>query len=294
MPPSPPTRLVAGNSASSLRVPPGRHARSNLVVRFATAAAGIPLVLGVDYAGGLTFAALIGIAALVASLELNALLRAGGHRPLAVLAVPAAVALAVLPIWRDNAQPFWIGIIVLVMALSGAYYLLPRAHENALVSWALTVFAVVYVGLLLGHLTLLRDATRGSWWIFLVLAMTWAYDTGAYFAGRYAGKRPFMRHVSAKKTVEGVAGGLVLSALVGLAGVPAVGLAVWQGVVLGLVTGAVGQGGDLVESMIKRRTGVKDSGTIIPGHGGVLDRIDSLLFTGALGFYAAVLLGHAA
>jgi phosphatidate cytidylyltransferase len=152
----------------------------------------------------------------------------------------------------------------------------------------------LYVGLLLAHLGLLRSYRDGAWWVFAALLTTWLYDIGAYVTGRTVGKRPFMRHISPKKTVEGVAGGLALSTLAGLATVPTVGLRVWQALLLGLLAGVAAQIGDLVESMIKRQAGVKDSGAIFPGHGGVLDRIDSLLFSGALIAYLALLFGYAA
>src|SRR5207248_1903493 len=126
-----------------------------------------------------------------------------------------------------------------------------------------------------------------------VLLMTWAYDSGAYFAGSYLGMHPFMQHVSSKKTREGVAGGLGLAMISALVLVPTVHVVFWKALLLGLAAGIVCQIGDLVESMLKRHVGVKDSGTLIPGHGGLLDRIDGLLFTGALTYYAAALLGYA-
>ena len=103
-----------------------------------------------------------------------------------------------------------------------------------------------------------------------------------------------MHHVSPKKTLEGVIGGLITAGIAGLVCVPSLLLLPWQGLLLGILGGIVGQAGDLVESMIKRQSGVKDSGTIIPGHGGLLDRIDSLLFVGPLVYYAARVTGHAA
>jgi phosphatidate cytidylyltransferase len=145
---------------------------------------------------------------------------------------------------------------------------------------------------MLGHISLLRQIPNGAWWVGVILLVTWAYDTGAYFSGRAFGHRPFMAHVSPSKTLEGVYGGLALACVAGLATVPSVGLRPWQGLALGFILGVVAQTGDLVESMIKRQVGVKDSGALFPGHGGVLDRIDSVLFSGVAAYYAAVFLGH--
>jgi len=273
-------------------VPNPSDGSSNLLTRLATAAVGIPLVLAVNYAGGWFLAVLVAVASLVGSFELWQMLRQGGRRPLLPVAALGAAILATAPVLNHRPEAIWVGVIVAIMSLAGAYYLLPRVFSTGLPNWIATVSIPLYTGLLLGLLHLLRYARHGAWWIVLVLVMTWAYDTGAYFAGRKFGHTPFMQHVSSKKTREGVLGGLLLSTLSGLLGVWRIGLAPWQALLLGLLTGAVAQGGDLMESMMKRSSGVKDSGTIIPGHGGLLDRIDSLLFTGALGFYAAVILGY--
>lgn len=267
--------------------------RSNLAIRVTTALLGIPLVLAVDYAGGLAFALTVALVAAAGVLEFCQMIRRAGLAPMALLSVPAAVALAVLPLFVHRPQTAWIGIIVLLLAMSGSAVLLPARFRSGLLSWAVTVVAVLYVGLLLGHLSLLRGMRDGAWWVLDTLVITWAYDTGAYFAGSLLGKRPFMSHISPKKTVEGVVGGVCLSALAGLLAVPTTGLAPWQASLLGLALAVAAQAGDLVESMVKRQTGVKDSGALVPGHGGILDRIDSLLFTAPLAAYAALLLGYA-
>lgn len=254
----------------------------------------MPLVLGLNYLGGWWYAVAIGLVGLLTQFELLRLLRAAGYRPLRAVVLPATAMLVAVPaaVAQRDVPAVWVGVLVVAVMLAGAYFLLPRAYPGGLLNGALSVFALVYVGLLLAHLTLLRQFADGAWWVVLVLATTWAYDTGAYFAGRSLGTHRFMAHVSPSKTVEGVLGGLALAALVALVAVPTLRLAVWQALLFGLAAGAIGQAGDLVESMIKRQTGAKDSGALIPGHGGLLDRIDSLLFTGVLGYYAAVLLGH--
>lgn len=145
-------------------------------------------------------------------------------------------------------------------------------------------FGMFYLPVLLGSLVWVRREPDGLGLVFLLLAATWLGDTGAYFAGRLFGKTPLFPRVSPKKTVEGLVGGAALALAGGLI-VKAVGLPErsWLEVaILSVVLDLVGVVGDLAESMLKRAWGVKDSGWIMPGHGGILDRVDSLLFSGAL------------
>jgi phosphatidate cytidylyltransferase len=145
-------------------------------------------------------------------------------------------------------------------------------------------FGLVYVPVLMAPLARIRMEPDGLALIFFLLASTWLGDTGAYFAGRAFGKTPLFPRVSPKKTREGVFGGLLL-AVAGAALIKSVSNLdlSWPVVlVLAAVLDVAGVIGDLAESMLKRAFGVKDSGSIMPGHGGILDRIDSLLFTGPL------------
>lgn len=152
---------------------------------------------------------------------------------------------------------------------------------------ALLLFGFIYVPLLLGHLVLLRSLPFGREWIYLVLLIVMASDTGAYFSGISLGRHKLYPAISPNKSVEGSVGGL-------LGGLIAAFIArytffssleVVDCLVLGLGLGAMSQLGDLFESMVKRACGVKDSGSVIPGHGGILDRLDSLLFAFPLAFY---------
>ena len=151
---------------------------------------------------------------------------------------------------------------------------------------ALLFLGVLYIPFLLTHLALLREVAYGVQWIFLLLIIVMTGDTAAYYAGRTFGKRKLYPMVSPNKTIEGSLGGLVGS----LAGVfiaratffPQ--LPVADSIALPLLLGVLGQLGDLFESMLKRSFGVKDSGTIVPGHGGILDRLDSILFAAPAAF----------
>lgn len=286
--------LDIGRSVSVSHLSDEKRPISNLLLRVITASVGIPLVLAVDYLGGPLFAAVIGVASAAGALEMYRMEAKLDYRPFALAGVLASAIVAGLPVAASrHAQDDWIGVLALFVAGIGGIYLLRPLYPRAFLNWVLTLVPVLYVGIMLGHLSLLREVRQGPWWVLATLVITWAYDTGAYFAGSKVGKRPFMRHVSPNKTVEGVVGGLVLAALAAFIAIPTVHISAWQAPLLGLALGIAAQAGDLLESMIKRQTGVKDSGSLIPGHGGVLDRIDSLLVTGAVAYYAAALLGYA-
>jgi phosphatidate cytidylyltransferase len=169
--------------------------------------------------------------------------------------------------------------------------ILRRNKEHAFLNWAWTLAGILYIGWLLSHYISLRELEMGREWVFYALLVTFATDTFAYFIGKAWGRHKLAPDISPKKTVEGAVGGLL-----GAAGISV--LAVWLfdlpvnygiAVVLGIVISIFGQVGDLFESLFKRNMGVKDSGNSLPGHGGFLDRIDSIVFTGIVVYYYVVL-----
>lgn len=164
-----------------------------------------------------------------------------------------------------------------------------RQKEGAFNSWVWTVAGILYVGWLLGHLVALRGLDDGRNWVFFILFVTWASDTFAFFVGRKFGRHKLAPSISPGKTWEGAAGGVgaaVIMSILFFAPTPfRLPLASWQIIPLAVLVSIFGQLGDLVESLLKRNMGVKDSGSLMPGHGGVLDRIDSLVFASVVVYY---------
>ncbi|HXX69076.1 MAG TPA: phosphatidate cytidylyltransferase [Polyangiaceae bacterium] len=260
---------------------------SNLVQRFATAAVGIPLILVLLYlAPPWAFYALVLPAALVGSYELFAMT----HRNDRVArAIGVLVALAAsLTVFAQPANPRALMAVLTLVPLSGPLVTLLRIAplETAALRACSLGFGPLFVAVPLTLLAVLRrtfDAGHvGAGAALLAIGLAWFPDTGAYFAGRFFGRHKLYEAVSPKKTVEGAVGGLV-AAVVWAAGAS---LSYLRGVLplghaigLGLVAGVFGPAGDLGESLLKRSTGVKDSGAIVPGHGGVLDRVDAVIAT---------------
>lgn len=178
---------------------------------------------------------------------------------------------------------------ILVIAVFGFYLFSPLRIDTLAVRISLTLLGLFYIGTLGSFVGLLRDMPDGVFWVFVLLGMTWLNDTSAYFFGHRFGKRRLAPVLSPGKTVEGFLGGF-LGTLAGfllfwfIFGQP---IALAKGLLLIFLVGIFGPLGDLSESLIKRSFGVKDSGNIIPGHGGMLDRIDALLFTAPVVYFFA-------
>ncbi len=239
----------------------------------------------------LALAALAALAAALIAFEMGTMYAASGLRVSrgagALLAAGLVVRWAVAPpnqAWVDLA----LGVIAAYTLLRQLWH--PRMYGR-FTSWGLAAATGLYAGGLLGFAVLLRGLPNGFLWIALTFAVTWAYDTLAYLVGRTLGRRAFMAHVSPRKTWEGVAGGMLGAIAAAAAFAPWLGYAWWLAIPLGVLWGAAAQAGDLTASMLKRDTGQKDSGRLIPGHGGVLDRLDGLLFVAPAVFAFAWLAG---
>jgi phosphatidate cytidylyltransferase len=255
----------------------------------------VPVVLLALFISPLTTAILTGVASVIGTYEFYTMAKNSRYHfnplylPGYVLAVSFSLAGYLLRL----------DLIFLAIGLFAVYALLTlwirhrfepsldEGPQGLAGNWGITVFAPIYAGLPLGLITLIRTRFDGrpdaDWWILLALLGTWGTDTAAYFAGRAFGRHKLAPKISPNKTVEGAIGGLLVGTLaVALVGTLTLDVPLYLSIPLGLVLSAGSIFGDLFESWVKRRFGIKDSGKIIPGHGGLLDRIDSFLVVALL------------
>ncbi len=255
--------------------------RSELTRRVVTAIVAIPLLLVLLWLGGYYFIGLLAVLSFIFFKEANNLAQKSGGGFAHLLCWVMVCMVMVGMHMRIEITLFYIWgafFIILSTALfkSSPYYALVHG-----------VFYYLYGALGFGHAVLMRDADEGLLWLIYVLAATFMADTGAYFAGKAFGRHKLAPSISPGKSWEGVAGGVILSYITMIV---AVFLfrgrweLVWTLIFAVLITFA-GLAGDLAESAIKRRAGVKDSGTFFPGHGGVMDRVDSLMVNIPLAYY---------
>jgi phosphatidate cytidylyltransferase len=160
-------------------------------------------------------------------------------------------------------------------------------RDRAFTNWAWTMAGILYLGWMLSYWIELRSLEAGRALVFLAMFTTFVNDTSAFFVGRAWGKHTLAPSISAGKTWEGAIGGLLFSILAALIirVIFTLPFNYWQTALVGFVISIFAQLGDLIESLLKRNTGVKDAGRLIPGHGGILDRLDSLIFTGVVVYY---------
>ena len=263
---------------------------SPLVSRILVSVVALPVVLGLVWLGGWWITGLALVAALIALHELYVMGR--GLRPL-VLAGYAGAILALVGA-ESGGLPWLLGGALATVPLAFLLYGLAETRQSATVAISVTVLGVVWIAVGLGHLVLLRDLPEhGRDAVFAVLIAVFAADTAAYFVGRFLGRHRMAPAISPGKTWEGFLGGTVAAIAAAFFVLYDQGfLEVWQSLVLGAVVAVAAATGDLFESAVKRDLHVKDSGRLLAGHGGMLDRIDSILFAGTAAFYAVLAFGY--
>jgi phosphatidate cytidylyltransferase len=257
----------------------------SLTLRVISGFVAVPLLLGVAYLGNPIYGVFIAAATAYAAMEVRAMLRKGGYMPLDGLLVGLAAGLPLVvflaQVWSATPDPVLVLTAAVILSLG---YLIVRPTERALVDWAVSLALALYLGgFMLFYMPLrAQPSSLPGFWVMALLVLSWVCDSSAFFVGRAYGRRRLAPAISPNKSVEGAIAGLLAPGLVGLIlgplfGIPALVLGGY-GLVIAIGTIV----GDLIESLIKRQTGVKDSGVLIPGHGGLLDRMDSLLLCAPL------------
>ena len=258
-----------------------------MLPRVLTALVGTPILLVVVWWGGPGLAVLVVLAAALSIREFYRLLPPEtGPLPIAfgmiwttALVLGAKAASDTLSLLVISGG-IWVSGAFLALLWITAFH----SGRRHLVAGVYLLVGPVYVGFLLGHSLVLRELDGGDLgrgWLLFAILVTFATDTGAYFTGRMLGRSPLAPRISPGKTWEGSAGGFVFAVAVALAlgQIFDLGIPLWQVGVIGAVVGVAAQWGDLLESKLKRIAGVKDSGNLFPGHGGILDRLDSVVIS---------------
>jgi len=272
--------------------------------RAISAAVLVPVLLVVLAFGGVVLAGAVALVTGFAAIEVFRLLKGAGYVPFAALGTALALVVvldAAFPEVLEGSGLLLVAVGIVLVAVASFTKVDPN---DGLQAWIATIFGALYISLLsfiirlgmvapeipAGSPLSAIGAERG--WILLLILAVWSYDTGAYLVGKNFGRTKFLTHISPSKTVEGLLGGVVATTVVVAVMLWALGQNPLHAIVLGLLTALAAQAGDLAESVIKRAAGAKDSGTLIPGHGGMLDRVDSFIFAApVVTFYVIVLIG---
>jgi len=263
-----------------------RFLNADLVPRLLAILVGVPCLYVITERGGLFFLLLVNLIIVLGLSEFFQIMEAKGYRPSRWLGYSAALLVS----WHA-----YFGGPTLTLVITGILLLImirevfrPQV-TRALTNMSVTVLGIMYVGWLLSHFVMLRELepTLGARLVYFGALVIWACDTMAYVVGILFGRRKLVPHISPAKTWAGALGGVLGGALAGwLCCITFLGtITPLAGALLGLACAILGQFGDLVESLLKRDAGIKDSAQLIPGHGGILDRVDSLLFTIPVVFY---------
>ena len=253
----------------------------NLAKRVLTALIGLPIIIAIVLAGQVPFYTLLEIAIVVGVLEYSRLFGKIGAQPVFTLTIGFALGVPIAyGVGGYMYVVIWLALLLSIILLLSIFDFLQIRWGRA----GATLGGVLYIGLLFAVLGMIYDLKHGRDFVLYTLVATWIADTSAYFVGKYFGKHLLAPKISPKKTIEGAVGSIIITAAVFglLRSMPV--LQTSERVIFGLCLAVAAMTGDLFESFLKRRAGIKDSGQILPGHGGFLDRVDSLLLAGLSSF----------
>ncbi|MEA3326321.1 MAG: phosphatidate cytidylyltransferase [Chloroflexota bacterium] len=260
----------------------------------------VPLLLIMITIGGWAFSGFITIILLLAALEYARLFSKMEYRSSRLILL-AGVLLFILQrwLWEGKHLDIFLSAIIFLAAIA-ALIEYELGTKNAAIGFAITLTGALYLGWVGSFLIALRALPHGLGWMLTALPATWLVDNGAYFFGRWFGKAKMAPNLSPGKTWAGFMGGVLSGTLSGMllvmlwrgVGLLPTSIPIWQGALMGLVVAVLTPIGDLLISLLKRSAGVKDTGNLIPGHGGILDRIDTWVWGAMLGYYLVQLFSY--
>ena len=259
-----------------------------MLTRIVTIIIGLPIIFVCTYYGGWIFFVLVSLLALQSLNEFYSLMNKKSYEP----SYPIGFLVTVFFLWfitytvkHPHWEPYATVILTTAIIVTFAGGLFLRKAQDSTVNASITLLGILYIGWMFSYLILIREMSPHGGYLFFLMISIWACDTFAYLIGTYFGKVKLSPFISPKKTVEGAVTGFVVSIVAAFIFSKFTGMNTVHAVILGTIIGLVGQISDLVESLIKRDAGVKDSSNIVPGHGGVLDRMDSFILTAPIMYY---------
>ena len=265
---------------------------NNFLKRTATTIIGFFLAFFTIFWEGFPFFIIVIIIALLGLRELYSIADKQGYKPSYILGAILTLYFIFISIYDVYSLNYYIEniIITFFIILTFILPLFKKDYSKVLAEISITIFGSIYLGYLLSFLLKIKDLPNGNYYLISLLIITWANDIGAYLIGTKLGKNKIFPKISPKKTIEGSIGGIIFSIAGTFALKNWLNLNFNELLSLGLIISIIALLGDLFESVLKRGSGIKDSGTLIPGHGGILDCLDSLIFTAPVFYYCIIML----
>jgi phosphatidate cytidylyltransferase len=259
-----------------------------MLARLLTIIVSIPIIFACTYYGGWSFFIFVTALALFSLNEFYSLMNRKGYSPSYFVGSIVTVFFTWFTTYtlkHPHWEPYATGILTTAIILTFSAGIFLKKAQNSTVNASITLLGILYIGWMFSFLILIRELTLHGAYLFFLMIAVWACDTTAYMVGTFLGRIKLSPYISPRKTVEGAVSGFAVSVIAAAVFSRMINMSLMHGIILGIIIGIVGQISDLVESLIKRDAGVKDSSNMIPGHGGFLDRMDSFILTAPIMYY---------
>jgi phosphatidate cytidylyltransferase len=259
-----------------------------MLARILTIIVSIPIIVACTYYGGWSFFIFVTALALFSLNEFYSLMNRKGYSPSYFVGNIVTVFFTWFTTYtlkHPHWEPYATGILTTAIIITFSAGIFLKKAQDSTVNASITLLGILYIGWMFSFLILIRELTPHGAYLFFLMIAVWACDTTAYVVGTFLGRIKLSPYISPRKTVEGAVSGFAVSVIAAAVFSRLISMSLMHGIILGVIIGIVGQISDLVESLIKRDAGVKDSSNMIPGHGGFLDRMDSFILAAPIMYY---------